>query len=274
MAKKMTEAEQEQHCMEKSLKDVKEANIHTPPKYRVFKVGDRVQYGRWDYCEILEVCEGGKYYLCYQETKNIEYGKYIGQNKQKRYHKWTTLMPWLPTDYIQEMDEITENDDVRFNFQQRHLESLLSTYYSGLSGLDLNPEYQRGNVWTDAQKIALIDSIFKNVDIGKFAVIRRPFSTDREVYEMLDGKQRFNAVREFYESRFKYKGKYFHELCPRDRGHFRDYSISYAETEPLTPEQKYRYFLKLNTTGTPVDPKHLKKVKELWEDVKKGREYF
>jgi hypothetical protein len=32
----------------------------------------------------------------------------------------------------------------------------------------------------------------------------------------------------------------------------------------LTQEQKYRYFLKLNTTGMPVDKKHIKKVKKMW----------
>jgi hypothetical protein len=52
-------------------------------------------------------------------------------------------------------------------------------------------------------------------------------------------------------------------LSPHDRYHFKHYSAAIAETENLTKAQKYRYFLKLNTTGTPQDPEHMKKVTDM-----------
>ena len=55
----------------------------------------------------------------------------------------------------------------------------------------------------------------------------------------------------------------------RDRIHFREYPISYAESVPLTKEQKYRYFLKLNTSGIPVDPDHLTNVMMMLEREQK-----
>lgn len=110
------------------------------------------------------------------------------------------------------------------------------------------------------------DSIFRNIDIGKFTL--RSFKTKQDfLYEILDGKQRLTAIREFFEGRFKYKGKTFQELHPFDQNHFEDYDISYASTEPLTDEQKYRYFLKLNVSGVPMDEKHLKKVEKMLETL-------
>lgn len=194
------------------------------PAYIHF-VGDRVTYGRWD---------------------------------------WNAL-PYK----IEFSEKLKENEDIRLNFQQRHLSHLLRLMFSKY-GIDLNPDYQRGNVWTLDQKISLIDSIFKNIDIGKFTVIKRLCGPNPNkpitdlLYEVLDGKQRLTAIYEFYIGKFQYKGKYFYELHPMDRYHLIEYNISYAESEQLTNEQKYRYFLKLNATGVPMDKEHIEKVKQMW----------
>ena len=69
----------------------------------------------------------------------------------------------------------------------------------------------RGNVWDIEDKVKLIDSIFNNIDVGKFAFIKVPYKDNSPSYECLDGKQRVTALIEFYEGRFEYKGlKYYH----------------------------------------------------------------
>jgi len=241
---------------------------HVPEPTFIYSIGERVQYGAWDHCEILEIWEGGKYYRCYIETANIVYGKYEGQKQDEVYLTWTELKPYRSPEEIDKIERLEEDDDIRFNYSQRQLDSILYLLYRD-TGLDLNPDYQRGNVWSLQQKRSLIESIFKNIDIGKFTIIRRPFKEDLEHhYEVLDGKQRIIAISEFFEGRYIYRGKRYQDLHPFDQHHFRDYAISYAETEPLTNEQKYRYFLKLNTTGQPHDQEHLNKVKEMWEKEK------
>ena len=178
---------------------------------------------------------------------------------------------WFNLGFDQEdwPERIEEDRDIFFNYSQRDLSGLLS-YMTSAYGIDLNPDYQRGTVWNEAQKVALIDSVFKNIDIGKFTIIKRKWGDNPNkpetpfMYEMLDGKQRLTALFEFRTSQFLYKGMFFHQMNPFDRNHFKHYPVSYAETEPLTDEQKYRYFLKLNTTGTPVDKQHMRKVRELW----------
>ena len=186
-------------------------------------------------------------------------------------------MPWYDLGFIKDKlhnERFEEDEDIFFSYQQRDAISLINKMFDE-HGIDLDPDYQRGNVWSDIQKENLIDSIFKNIDIGKFTVIKRPWGSNpnkpqtQVLYEMLDGKQRLTALWEFYCGRFKYKGKYFYELHWRDQNHFEHYRISYAECEPLTKEQKLRYFLKLNTTGTPISNKHINRVRELWENARK-----
>ena len=259
----------EKELLESDLKRVREQ--YTPEPAYFHEVGDEITYGAWDYTKILEVFDDGKFYKCFSSTTNhnTNQGRSIYSEKEH-------YLPWYEAGFLFDAlsdERLEQQDDIRISYQQRDMMALLMKMVDRY-GIDLEPEYQRGNVWTDLQKYSLIESIFKNIDIGKFTVIRRPWGTHPDIpmtpklYEMLDGKQRLTAIFEYYTGKFMYQGRYFYQLHWRDQHHFKHYNISYAETEPLTNEQKYRYFLKLNTTGTPVDEKHIDKVTKMWENEK------
>lgn len=270
------QVEHQRHLMDRGLEDIRRYNIPKNPPY-THEIGDRVDFGAWTWTGILDKYDDGIYYKCF----SISVHHNTNRGKQVKYQ--IHYLPWYDTGIHRSLEEqesierLEEDQDVHFNYQQRDLISLINMMLRDY-GIDLEPEYQRGNVWSKKQKYDLIDSVFRNVDIGKFAVIKRPWGDNPNVpatpklYEMLDGKQRLTALFEYYTGRFKYRGLHYYELCHRDKGHFKHYSVSYAESAPLTKEQKYRYFLKLNTTGTPVDINHIKKVRELWlkEQVKKN----
>lgn len=276
--KKLTEEQKAKRDLKKKVKNLKHhierdmfeiKRLVIPEPAYTFKVGDRIVYGNWIWTGILEKYDNGKYYKCFSVTVNHNTNR--GKVVSYKIHvvAWYEMGFYKTEEEIKSIKRFEENQDVRFNYQQRDLISLLNMMVREY-GIDLEPEYQRGNVWSNLQKYNLIDSVFRNIDIGKFAVIKRPWGSNPNIpdtpklYEMLDGKQRLTALFEYYTGRFMYKGTYYYELHPRDQSHFKHYTISYAESSPLTKEQKYRYFLKLNTTGTPVDKNHLKKVKELW----------
>lgn len=253
--------------LEEEKKKCRQSLCSLPPSHRLLKVGDRVKIGNLKWNHVLEVFDNGKFVKILTINPTIQYGRRVGTEFRIWHRLWTDCLPYRNSKDSLKISRKVENDDIKISYQQRQISSILLTYYSG-SGIDLNPDYQRGNVWTDEQKYNLIKSIFRNIDIGKFTIIRRPFSKDLDsYYEMLDGKQRLTTILEFYEDRFKYNGKFFSEMHPRDQMHFKEYSISYAETEPLTDGQKYNYFLKLNVTGTPVDLKHIKKVERMLENI-------
>lgn len=266
MTRKVSPGQIEMNQINSSLRECQKS--HVPYPSYVFKVGERVKYGMWNYAEVLEVCDKGRYYKIFQKTANVAYGKYIGEKEEVRYHHWLELLPYTNPKEFDSIPRFVEEEDVFFRFGQRDISSLFGMVQS--SGVDLNTDYQRGLVWTPDQEIDLIISIFKNIDIGKFTLIRRKFSEElNHYYEMLDGKQRLTALCRFFEGRFKYMGRTFQQLHPRDQNHFQGYPISYAECEPLTDEQKYRYFIKLNTTGQVIDPNHMEKVKKMLQNTRK-----
>jgi len=48
--------------------------------------------------------------------------------------------------------------------------------------IDLTPDYQRGNVWSDYQKVDLIDSIFNEIDIGKLLSLNIRYPREVNLY--------------------------------------------------------------------------------------------
>jgi hypothetical protein len=231
-----------------------------------FNVSDRVTWGNWEWVSILEVLENGKMYKVFRVTPEIEYGKIIGPKYNIGYVIWTRIRKYRTTEELDKNQSLIEDNDIRFSYMRRQISSILHSIYGG-SGLDLNPDYQREHVWSEEQKVDLIDSIFKNIEIGKFTIIRRKFSEELDnYYEVLDGKQRIQAILDFYECRFKYKGLTYNDLNWIDRNHFTNYSVSWAETEPLTDKQKYRYFLKLNKCGVPMSKDQIEKVEKMLEN--------
>jgi hypothetical protein len=233
-------------------------------------IGDRVTYGNWDWTAVLETFKGSRVYklISVSKTSRGSVGRTTGQLNRCtfkiHYEPWYSLRPFRPSSIFPHMPRFEQDDDIHFTFQNRDIRSLIHMCLNEY-GIDFNPEYQRGHVWEHEQKVNLIDSIMKHIDIGKFAIIHREFKLGEKSYEMLDGKQRVSALLEFYLGRFTYKGRTFQSLHPRDQHHFMSYNLSYAESRDLTQEQKLRYFLKLNTTGTPVDPAHMERVAKMLE---------
>lgn len=71
--------------------------------------------------------------------------------------------------------------------------------------LKVNPEYQRGAVWTKDQKKRLIDSVLRGYPIPLMYLHRKTHvvgSLRSDVLEVIDGQQRINAIYEFSEGSF------------------------------------------------------------------------
>lgn len=87
------------------------------------------------------------------------------------------------------------------------LDSINSLLESGRYKLD--PDYQRRHRWTNTQKSRLIESFIINVPVPPLFL----YEYDYNEYEVMDGLQRFTAVREFYTNRFALSGlEYWKEL--------------------------------------------------------------
>lgn len=83
----------------------------------------------------------------------------------------------------------------------------LTWWRSRKDQIDMAPKYQRrGRLWSDTDKAYLIDSILNGFDIPKlyladFTYSNSPLNRKRLPFAVIDGKQRFEAIFDFFSGR-------------------------------------------------------------------------
>ncbi len=269
MAKKkqtLSQDEINKMALERSISDAKkgltQGTIPLNPT-RSFKPGDRVKLGAHKEVYVVEPLENGLLYIV--RCLNVQREKDAPPVEETRCVEWQDLLPYREIDGT---SNFRQEEDLYIRNLNGDVTSLLYMVYGNYAGVDFDVDYQREHVWTLEDKVALIDSIFNNVDIGKFLFAQRRESHPGKYYEIIDGKQRLTALCEFYEDRFRYKGYLFSELSSMDRNKFENHGVAYGYLENPTTEKIYKSFIKLNTCGKPMDTKHLDKVRKLLEDLK------
>lgn len=260
-----TPEEHAQMLVESAIRDKERAielgNLPLNPT-RTFKVGDRVHFGAHREVYVRQVYRDGLYYLC--EAIDVQRDRYRPPSNEFHIQSWFEIFPYG----CNGNSDFTQKDDLFIRQLNSTVRSLLLMTYAEHAGVDFNVDYQREHVWTLDDKVALIDSIFNNVDIGKFLFTQRHESHPGKYYEVIDGKQRLTALCEFYEDRFQYKGYYFSQLSGMDKDKFQCHGITYGILENPTLKNIYKSFIKMNTCGKPMEHKHIDKVKKMLEDLK------
>ena len=90
---------------------------------------------------------------------------------------------------------------------QHHEPKPLTWWYSRRDDIDFDPVYQRrGGIWARKAKAYLIDSILNGYDIPKlyvadFTLADSPLNEKKKMYAIIDGKQRLEAVFDFFEDK-------------------------------------------------------------------------
>jgi len=243
-----------------NLKRIELGILTKPPRHRKFKLGERVSLGAHKECYIRENFEDGMFYRV--ECLGVKRGRSEDPSSfvdEQHITEWHNIQPF-------ETKETEFRQEEKYFIRQINsaVDSLLHNVYR--AGVDVDVEYQRDHVWKLADKIALIDSIFNNIDIGKFVFVQRDYSSD-VFYEILDGKQRLTALKEFYEDRFKYNGYYYSELSRMDKYKFGNHGITMGYLENPNKEAIFETFIKLNTCGKPMASKHINHVKQLLSEL-------
>jgi hypothetical protein len=159
--------------------------------------------------------------------------------------------------------------------------------YIGTShgGVDFDPvvkdaegrehHYQRGLVWSLEQKQLLVESVYRQVEIGKFVFRKRSWRSIQKNmlakghgydYDCCDGKQRLDAIVGFVTNAFPdFGGNYFRDLSERAQRCFLGFDrLSYGELdEGTTDKMTLLTFLNLNFAGTPIGEAHTEFVKSI-----------
>ncbi len=147
---------------------------------------------------------------------------------------------------------------------ERSIDSWKESY-----GWEMNPDFQRGHVWTLQQKIRYIEYVLEGGYSGKDIYLNSANweQGDPGVIQTIDGLQRLTAVRQFMNNDFKiynkWRSKDFKTL--RDlHCNFKIYVNSLASRHDVI-----KWYLELNSGGTPHTKEELKRVQGLLDKCAK-----
>ena len=122
---------------------------------------------------------------------------------------------------------------------------------------------QRGYVWDIKRKSLLIESMILSYPIPAFYAKRG----ENKVFDMLDGKQRSEAICGFLNGEYsltgvadEYEGKYFNDLPEEVQDEITGYSLTIYYFEDITDEEVNEMFYRLNN-GKPLTAIELTRVK-------------
>ena len=172
---------------------------------------------------------------------------------------------------------IEDDDYIRSDYDMGGIPILRCNWNPYVYDKNGNKEYyQRDFVWTKKDKQLLIESIYQGIDCGKILVRKRSWEyledaqkkgeTELSFNDIVDGKQRLNAVKEFIEDKFKdIHGNFYSDLSNYAQNALVEHQLfSYAEmSEDTTDSEVIKQFLKMNFTGVPQSKEHINFVKSI-----------
>jgi len=152
--------------------------------------------------------------------------------------------------------------DVCWNWLERHIASQTEKN-EGIAPLDLEPDFQRAHVWTEAQQIAYVEYILRGGTSGKELYFNcAGWMRDwRGPYVIVDGKQRLQAVRRFMRNEIPAFGHLLNEY--EDEPDILTASFSWNVAALDNRADVLRWYLWFNSGGTVHTAEELSRVEEL-----------
>lgn len=135
--------------------------------------------------------------------------------------------------------------------------------------------YQRPLVWSLEDKQNLIESIYHGIGCGAILIkindwnylewLAKKGETELYFNDVVDGKQRLNAIAEFTKNEFPDKaGHYYRDFAECAKHLFLDHQLfTYGEITNISDEDILKQFLKVNFAGVPQSTEHIEYVKSL-----------
>ncbi len=128
--------------------------------------------------------------------------------------------------------QIVKNTSLNIYRMDRHwtVETIHSQVVNG--NIELNPKFQRRNVWDDERKQQLIESLMLNLPIPNIVIVEDPNKPNSFI--IVDGKQRLQAIIGFRDPE-KYP---FWNLAKLKRSHYKVLDIEGKSYQSFSAEEK------------------------------------
>ena len=134
-------------------------------------------------------------------------------------------------------------------------------------GLQLNPEFQRGHVWTEQQQVDYIVFLLRGGRSGRDFYFNYPSwhvsvpAGHYNDYVCVDGFQRITAIRRFIHNEIKVFGSYYEEFT--DTMRIISDTVHVNINDLKTYPEVLQWYIEMNSGGTPHTSEEIERVKRL-----------
>jgi hypothetical protein len=159
------------------------------------------------------------------------------------------------------------------NVSWNYLEEWLDQHEKDIMKLDMDPEYQRGYVWDEYQKVSYVENQLRGGFSGKDIFWNCPtwmhFNAKMNIIELVDGKQRISAVLDFLHGKIKAFGLYIHEF--EDVIPHMNPAFSFHVNNLKSRKDIVEWYLGMNTGGSIHTEEDLKPAREMLAKIDKEK---
>lgn len=179
---------------------------------------------------------------------------------------------------IKDLPQLTKEGDWEVTFSLESLVKNITQFENGIDctkPLQMNPDFQRGHVWSEEQQIKYIEALLINgAKNARTIYLNSPswnnigdFSDRYDDFVCVDGLQRYTAIKRFVNNEIKAYGYYLSEFEDNKifrRKHFIRLNVNNLKSK----KEVLKWYLEINTNGTPHTKEEIERVKNLLENEK------
>jgi hypothetical protein len=135
---------------------------------------------------------------------------------------------------------------------------------------ELQPDFQRKEVWSKPAQIALIDTILRDIPIPKIYIKSILHDDDEKTYRIVvDGQQRLNAILLFLNNKLKlrmphaeeqYHGMFYKDLPYNIRRQFLAYQLDFNDLTNPTDEEVRDLYARVNKYTVQLNKQELRRA--------------
>lgn len=170
---------------------------------------------------------------------------------------------------FREIPQFTKSGSYQVNMSLEFLVKQIDTWIRE-EGLQLNPDFQRGHVWSEDQQVKFIEYVLRGGKSGKILYFNNP-SWNRMKYDgyndfvCVDGLQRITAIRRFLNNEIRAFGQFYSEFGGTTDVVRHDMLVNVNDLQ--TKREVLRWYIEMNSGGTPHTEAEIERVKRLMEGL-------
>lgn len=160
-----------------------------------------------------------------------------------------------------DIPQFTRTPNFYVNVSLNYLPTMVAEAIETMN-LQLNPDFQRGHVWTEEQQTAYVEYILRGGTSGRDFYFNCPtwHRGEKGEYVCVDGLQRITALLRFLNNEIPAFGHFRNEYEDKLRHHV---GIIWHVNDLQTKKEVLTWYLEMNEGGTPHTKEELERVRKM-----------